>query len=82
MSRTRFALLFQERIGQPPVGYLTQLRLESVAQRLRESDDPLSEIAHAVGFLSQSGLSRAFRRRFGQTPSAFRKEARGGRASG
>ncbi|NMO17249.1 helix-turn-helix transcriptional regulator [Pyxidicoccus fallax] len=77
MSRTRFALLFQERIGQPPVAYLAQLRLELVAQRLRNGEESIAEIAHAVGFESQSGLSRAFRRRFGQTPSDFRRAARG-----
>ncbi|WP_342379530.1 AraC family transcriptional regulator [Myxococcus stipitatus] len=73
MSRTRFALLFQERIGQPPMTYLMNLRLDLVAQRLRDGEDSIGEIAHAVGFASQSGLNRAFHRHFGQTPSAFRK---------
>ncbi|NTX35949.1 AraC family transcriptional regulator [Myxococcus sp. CA033] len=76
MSRTRFALLFQERIGQPPVAYLAHLRLELVTRRLRDGEESIAEIAHAVGFESQSGLNRAFRRRFGQTPSAFRKSTR------
>ncbi|MCE9669990.1 AraC family transcriptional regulator [Myxococcus stipitatus] len=75
MSRTRFALLFQERVGQPPMTYLMNLRLDLVAQRLRDGDDSIGEIAHAAGFASQSGLTRAFHRRFGQTPSAFRKAA-------
>ncbi|MGE6757737.1 cupin domain-containing protein [Corallococcus interemptor] len=73
MSRTRFALLFQKRIGQPPMTYLMNLRLDLVAQRLREGADSIGEIAHAAGFASQSGLNRAFHRHFGQTPSAFRR---------
>ncbi|QSQ17887.1 AraC family transcriptional regulator [Myxococcus landrumensis] len=73
MSRTRFALLFQERIGQPPMAYLMSLRLDLAAQHLRDGEESIGEIAHAAGFASQSGLNRAFHRRFGQTPSAFRK---------
>lgn len=78
MSRTRFATLFQQRIGQPPMTYLADLRLELVAQRLRDSEESIAEIAHAAGFASQAGLNRAFRRRFHQPPSAFRRATRGG----
>ncbi|WP_223643697.1 helix-turn-helix transcriptional regulator [Corallococcus sp. EGB] len=53
--------------------YLLNLRLGLVAQRLRDGEDSIGEIAHAAGFVSQSGLNRAFHRHFGQTPSAFRK---------
>lgn len=76
MSRTRFALLFQERIGQPPMTYLTHLRLDLVAQRLRDGEESIGELAHAAGFASPSGLNRAFHRHFGQTPSAFRRATR------
>jgi len=56
--------------------YLTHLRLDLVAQRLRDGEESIGEIAHAAGFASQSGLNRAFQRHFGQTPSAFRKATR------
>ncbi|MBJ6759780.1 AraC family transcriptional regulator [Myxococcaceae bacterium JPH2] len=82
MSRTRFALLFQERIGQPPMTYLTHLRLDWVAQRLRDGEESIAQLAHAAGFESQGGLSRAFRKRFGQTPSDVRRAARDTRATG
>ena len=40
---------------------------------LRRSELTISEIAFAWGFSSSSHFSRAFRKRFGMTPSAFRR---------
>jgi AraC family transcriptional activator of tynA and feaB len=43
----------------------------------RLSDRTISEIAFAWGFSSSAHFSRAFRKRFGVTPSAFRRGDRG-----
>jgi AraC family transcriptional regulator, positive regulator of tynA and feaB len=43
----------------------------------RLSDRSISEIAFAWGFSSSAHFSRAFRKRFGVTPSAFRRGDRG-----
>ena len=42
----------------------------------RRSDRTISEIAFAWGFSSSAHFSRAFRKRFGVTPSAFRRSGR------
>jgi transcriptional regulator GlxA family with amidase domain len=39
----------------------------------RRTDRTISEIAFAWGFSSSAHFSRAFRKRFGITPSAFRR---------
>lgn len=46
----------------------------------RRSDQTISEIAFAWGFSSSAHFSRAFRKRFGVTPSAFRRGDRGNSA--
>jgi AraC-like DNA-binding protein len=43
----------------------------------RQSDRTISEIAFAWGFSSSAHFSRAFRKRFGVTPTAFRRGDRG-----
>jgi AraC family transcriptional activator of tynA and feaB len=43
----------------------------------RRSDRTISEIAFAWGFSSSAHFSRAFRKRFGMTPSTFRRGAGG-----
>ena len=43
---------------------------------MHDTDHPLVEIALRTGFADRSGLSRAFRRRFGQSPTASRSATR------
>ncbi|MFT4912814.1 MAG: AraC-like DNA-binding protein [Brevundimonas sp.] len=55
--------------------YLLQRRLESVRAALTGLDraEPIANIAHRLGFSDAAHLSRAFRSRFGLTPSAYRR---------
>jgi AraC-like DNA-binding protein len=55
--------------------YLTQLRLARALVELPRTDD-LTSIALETGFSSHSHFTRAFRRAFGVTPSAFRQMSR------
>jgi AraC family transcriptional regulator len=56
--------------------YVRRLRVESACQRLSDSDEPLSNIALAVGFSDQSHFSRTFKRLTGMTPAKYRKARR------
>jgi AraC-like DNA-binding protein len=44
---------------------------------LRGSDDDLTDIAHRVGFATQSHFTSVFRQRCGITPKRFRDGLRG-----
>ncbi|SDS00204.1 AraC family transcriptional regulator [Microlunatus soli] len=79
MSKTTFARRFTALIGQPPMTYLTWVRLSTAARLLRESDIPVSAIAHQVGYGSPFAFGTAFRREFGTAPGLFRRRARQGR---
>ncbi|MGL4965412.1 MAG: AraC family transcriptional regulator [Inquilinus sp.] len=77
MSRSRFAELFLQIIGEPPLRYLQRWRLATASDLLRESNMPVAEIAHAIGYESEAAFSRAFKAMFGTTP----RETRHGRSS-
>jgi AraC family transcriptional regulator len=52
--------------------YARRLRLEWVARRLAESDEPIVVLAHEAGFADQPHLTRAFRAFTGLTPARYR----------
>ncbi|HXL85773.1 MAG TPA: helix-turn-helix transcriptional regulator, partial [Gemmatimonadaceae bacterium] len=64
----RFREQFHTTIGV----YVRRLRAEWTAERLREGDAPIVEIALAAGYSDQSHLTRECRRYLGVTPAAYR----------
>ena len=74
MSRSSFARSFSEKVGQPPLGYLTQWRLERACATLRRGVEPMSNIAQAAGYGSESAFGLAFKRHFGISPGRYRKD--------
>ena len=77
LSRSALSQRFTELIGQAPIQYLTRWRLTIAAQRLRNETASLSRIAADGGYESEQAFNRAFKRSFGSTPAAWRREARG-----
>lgn len=73
LSRTVFARRFVETVGEPPLRYLTALRLDKAAELLQRTDNSLADISEAVGYSSEPAFSRAFKARFGTSPSLWRK---------
>ena len=76
LSRSVLHERFVHLIGQAPVQYLTQWRMQLAAQRLRDTDAKLIEIALDVGYESEAAFSRAFRRVVGVAPGAWRRARR------
>jgi AraC family transcriptional regulator len=58
--------------GETPKQYTLRLRLGYAAVMLITTDDSVLDVALSCGFQSHEAFSRAFRRRFGMTPSAYR----------
>ena len=56
-----------------PAATLGEIRLDQAKDRLAGSAEPIVEIALGVGFSEQSAFTRAFRRRFGESPAAYRR---------
>jgi AraC-like DNA-binding protein len=72
MSRASFAAHFKTAAGITPLAYLTQLRMRSAERALREGDTPVSALAFALGYSSESAFSNAFKRFAGRAPSHYR----------
>ncbi|HVO01877.1 MAG TPA: AraC family transcriptional regulator [Candidatus Cybelea sp.] len=73
IGAARLHALFRQWLGMGPGQYLAALRLDRARDRLAGGAEPIAEIALAVGFSEQSAFTRAFRRRFGETPAGYRR---------
>jgi AraC family transcriptional activator of mtrCDE len=75
-SRTIFVERFRERMGIAPMQYVAAWRMQKARQLLARTDHPISEVAHRVGYSSESAFNRAFREHFGAPPGRFRRARR------
>jgi len=73
LSRSAFAVKFTQLVGEPPLRYLTRLRLNVATARLRSGNDKLSVIAAAAGYDSVPAFAKAFKRHIGMTPGEYRQ---------
>jgi AraC-like DNA-binding protein len=76
MDMYHFSRKFRAEVGMAPIQYLNRYRLEIAKQILATSDKPISEVARLVGLPNESYFIQLFRRQVGQTPRAFRQNAR------
>lgn len=72
-SESHFMKLFRELTGLSFTQYVKRQRLESAAHLLRTTDQSAGQIAEEVGFHNLSYFTRAFRTRYGITPTAYRQ---------
>jgi AraC-like DNA-binding protein len=76
LSRSAFHERFVSFIGQPPMQYLAQWRMQLAASWLRDSDAKVVDIALDVGYENETAFSRAFKRAVGESPGAWRRAQR------
>jgi AraC-like DNA-binding protein len=79
LSRSAFSARFRQLVGMPPMQHLTDLRLARAATLLRTQPATLIEVARDVGYDSEAAFSKAFKRRFGLAPGAYRRRPMDGR---
>jgi AraC-like DNA-binding protein len=76
ISRSALTEKFTRFIGQAPMAYLTDWRLELGAEALRSTSRSVQRVAMDSGYESEAAFNRAFKRRFSVPPARYRREER------
>ncbi len=74
MSRSPFAAKFTSLVGEPPLAYLTRWRMLLAAESLLRERLNVGEVAVRIGYESEAAFSKAFKRHYGLSPLAFRRQ--------
>lgn len=75
VSSRRLETLFKDTLGQRPRDYYLAYRLNAARRQLVAGSGSTIQIATSCGFNSAAAFSRAYRRRFGESPSETRRGA-------
>ncbi|HEY2467584.1 MAG TPA: AraC family transcriptional regulator [Terracidiphilus sp.] len=73
MSRSAFAVRFKVLLGQTPLEYVTEWRMQKAMQLLEQRDKKLINVARSVGYESDASFSKAFKRVVGANPGEYLK---------
>ena len=74
VSRRSLEIQFKHYLGRSPAEEIRRVRLEKGQELLARTDLSIGEIAIASGFANSTRFGVAFRKRFGLTPLAYRKQ--------
>jgi len=72
LSRSGFSLKFKQYLGNPPLTYLTTLRIFKATDLLNNTDYTLEKISSLVGYKDAFSFSKTFKRITGISPKTFR----------
>jgi AraC-like DNA-binding protein len=81
LSRSALHQRFAEMVGQAPMQYLANWRIQLGAGLLRQTAVSVAAVAQEVGYESEAAFARAFKRLVGQPPAQWRRLARGENAA-
>jgi len=73
MSRSAFAQLFAERVGLPPIDYLTRWRMTQAELLLRNPRVSVAQVAGQMGYETEAAFRKAFKRIHGVGPGSVRR---------
>ncbi len=71
-SPHHFHRIFRGLVGETLADHIRRLRLERAAQRLKSTGRPVTDIAFEAGYEAHEAFTRAFRTRFGASPTGYR----------
>jgi transcriptional regulator GlxA family with amidase domain len=82
LSSRHFSRVFTAEVGETPARYVERVRVEAARAELESSAASLDVIATRCGFGTAESLRRAFQRRVGVAPDAYRRRFRSHRTPG
>ena len=74
MSRSGLNKKLNALTDLPTHQFILRLRLKRAAKLLKKASGNVSEIAYQVGFSNISHFAKAFRKRYGLSPSEFARQ--------
>lgn len=75
ISESYFSHMFKENMNINFSVYLEDLRLNEAARLIREGNSNMTEVSIKVGYNNATSFRRAFKKKFGVTPSAMAPQA-------
>lgn len=76
VSSSSLRRLFKRHTGKSPGEYIKDMKMMSVARRLLETNDRISQIAYDHGYNDPNYFSRQFKDNFGVSPQYYRNSSR------
>ncbi len=73
LSKSRFEKLFKQELKISPMQFIKYLRLEKAKELLKTTHLTVKEIGFAVGINDQSHFVHDFKKKYGLTPTEYRK---------
>jgi AraC-like DNA-binding protein len=73
LSAGHFYRAFKQTFNETPHNYIMNCRIERAKMMMCETADTLASISQACGFADQAHLSKLFKTKFRQSPSAWRR---------
>jgi len=64
---------FRDMYGQPLYNWYREYKFKRAKELIKNTDYPISKIAHMVGYKSSSKFAKAFKKETGVLPSSYRK---------
>ena len=75
LSEPHLQKIFRDAVGMPPITYIQHLRFEKAKELLKDRDFlRIQEICQEVGINDQSHFTRDFKKKYGTTPTQYRKD--------
>ncbi len=73
VSKTKCGMMFRQYVGQTPIEYLTEFRLNRAMELVENTELSIIEVALECGFSGASYFCEIFRRKFNSSPLEVRK---------
>ena len=74
LSRGYVRNVFYKKTGMSPKAYLQSVRFDAAYNLLKNTNYTIAEILRSVGYDDQFNFSKLFRKKYGISPSDYRKE--------
>lgn len=75
LSERHFTRLFRSEVGESPARYVDRVRVEAARSILETESVGLDDVARRCGYRTTESLRRAFHRRLGVSPAAYRRQS-------